>query len=120
MKKNNILPKRLKMARDKNGWTQEQAAEKLNISIGTLSGYERGYRSPNPEMIEKIAEMYKVTPDYIFGWSDDPRLPQITDSEILKKIEETKKETKKMIDEALERFAKIVEKHAIKQDNSPR
>jgi transcriptional regulator with XRE-family HTH domain len=115
VKKESILSKRLRMARNKNGWTQEQAADKLNISIGTLSGYERGYRSPNPEMIEKLAETYNVTPDYLFGWSKDPKLTQITDPAILKEIEEAQK----VATGALERVTKILEKHMIKQDDSP-
>jgi len=71
--KNNILPNRLKISRKKCGWTQEWVAEKLNISIGTLSGYERGYRNPNNDMLRKLAELYKTTTDYLLGLTDNPR-----------------------------------------------
>ena len=67
MVKNTILPVRLKEAREKAGWTQEQVSEKLSISIGTLSGYERGYRSPNPDMLSKLAELYNTTTDNLLG-----------------------------------------------------
>jgi len=117
MKKTSILSTRLKIAREKIGWTQEQAAIKLNISIGTLSGYERGYRSPNPEMIEKIAEAYNVPPDYLFGWSDDPKLKQIKDSGDLEKIEKLKK----TMDMAFLEVREIMEKYAVeKKSNNQR
>lgn len=115
MKKDNILPIKLKLARDKTGWTQEQVAEKLNISIGTLSGYERGYRSPNPEIIRRIAEIYDVSPDYLFGWSDGPGLNQITDSETIKELDEIQKEIEKLSS----RFVKAMEKQLTKQEKSP-
>lgn len=71
-----VLPLRLKIARDKTGWTQDQVSEKLNISIGTLSGYERGYRSPNPEMLARLASLYGVLVDWLVGNSDDPAPPR--------------------------------------------
>ena len=80
MKKDNILPQRLKIARNKIGWTQEQVADKLSISIGTLSGYERGYRSPNPEMLIKLSGLYMVSLDWLAGSTDDPSPPKKLDT----------------------------------------
>ena len=37
--------------------SQEDMAMILNINQTTLSGYERGYREPNYETIEKIAKI---------------------------------------------------------------
>ena len=62
-----ILPARLKIAREERGLTQEQAADRLNIAIGTLSGYERGYRGPSPEMLAKLADLYDVSTDWLLG-----------------------------------------------------
>lgn len=61
------LAKRLKELRDKSGWLQRDVADKLNVRSNTLSGYESGTRSPDPEMIVKLAELYQVSTDYLLG-----------------------------------------------------
>lgn len=40
--------------------TQKAAAEKLGISVGTLSNYEIGNTSPNYKMLVKMAEVYNA------------------------------------------------------------
>ena len=69
MKKNTETPfsKRLKLIREAKGLTQEQVATALSIEIGTLSGYERGYRRPSIEGLGEIAKYYGVTSDYLLG-----------------------------------------------------
>lgn len=89
MKKNKILPLRLKIAREEKGLTQEQVAEKLSISIGTISGYERGHRSPNPEMIEGLADLYDKSVDWLLGRNPFPsELLKENDIELLTLFDE--------------------------------
>ncbi|WP_419957258.1 helix-turn-helix domain-containing protein [Psychrobacillus psychrotolerans] len=66
-----VLGKRLKEARLKNKLTQIEAAKKLGISNGTLSGYERDYRDPDTAILERMASLYEVTTDYLLGISGD-------------------------------------------------
>lgn len=40
--------------------TQKDAAEKLNISVGTLSNYENGNTCPNQKMLLKMSEVYSI------------------------------------------------------------
>lgn len=69
---NEKLPKRLKELREDKGYLQKYVADKIGVKSNTLSGYENGTRSPDPEMIVKLAELYNVTTDYLLGKSDDP------------------------------------------------
>lgn len=69
---NKKLPKRLKELREAKGYLQKYVADKIGVKSNTLSGYENGTRSPDPEMIVKLAELYNVTTDYLLGKSDDP------------------------------------------------
>ena len=71
-----VLGKRLKEARENNRLTQMEASKKLGISNGTLSGYERNYRDPDTAILEKMAELYGVSVDYLLGRTDDPN-PQL-------------------------------------------
>lgn len=64
---------KLKLSRRKAGITQEQVAIKMGLSVGTISGYERGYRKPEPEILKDLADLYGVTTDFIL--SDQDRVP---------------------------------------------
>lgn len=60
----------LKAARVNAGYTQETAAEKLNISKGTLANYEKYKTKPDIEMSKKIAALYGVTVDDIIFFAN--------------------------------------------------
>ncbi len=55
----NITPT-LKQAREIYGYTQAEAAKKLNISVDTLGNYERGKSYPDVPMIRRIEKLYDI------------------------------------------------------------
>lgn len=57
----------LKMLRLQHGLTQQELAEHLELSPVTISGYELGRREPSIEMLERIADYFDVTVDYLLG-----------------------------------------------------
>ncbi len=65
-----MLAERLKKARERLNLTQSTVASELGVEIGTLSGYERGYRKPSPEAIAKLSKIYQVSTDYLLGITD--------------------------------------------------
>lgn len=69
-----ILGKRLREARGNTGLNQIEAAKKLGISNGTLSGYERNYRDPDTEILHKMADLYDVSVDWLVGKSEEPSM----------------------------------------------
>ncbi len=66
MNTNNIGEK-IANLRKKRGMSQSQLAKELNIGTSTLGMYETGKRSPNPEMLNKIADYFHVSVDYLLG-----------------------------------------------------
>ncbi len=64
--------KRISQLRDKRGWTQEQLAASLGISRAALSHYEKNRREPDTETLTKIADLFKVTIDYLVGRTELP------------------------------------------------
>lgn len=58
---------RLKEERIKNGFTQKQVAEYLNISISAYQKYEYYRRSVHEETYKKLAKLYGVSIDYLIG-----------------------------------------------------
>jgi len=55
------------MLRLAHGLTQQELAKHLGISPVTISGYENGHREPTIEMLERIADYFDVTVDYLLG-----------------------------------------------------
>lgn len=58
---------RLKRAREEKGLTQQEVANILGVSNGTISGYERDYRDPDTETLKRLAFLYGVSVDYLTG-----------------------------------------------------
>lgn len=50
----------LKFLRRENGFTQEELAEKLNVSSRTVSRWETGANMPDLSILMEIAELYQV------------------------------------------------------------
>lgn len=60
------MPKfKLKALRINAGYTQEQLAELIGVSLGTIKNWERGKTFPKQPMIEKLCELYKIPYDFI-------------------------------------------------------
>ena len=53
-----IIGKRIQEKRKANGWTQEQLAEKLQVTVGYISQIERGITKVNLEMLGKLSNLY--------------------------------------------------------------
>ena len=50
-----------------NGYTQKQIAEQLGVSQNTYSQYEIGILNYPIEALEKLADFYGVSVDYLLG-----------------------------------------------------
>jgi transcriptional regulator with XRE-family HTH domain len=58
---------RLKQARQKKGWNQEQLAKETGLTQASISQYEKGVRLPPPKIMEQLAESLGVTKDFLAG-----------------------------------------------------
>lgn len=69
-----VIGKRLKEARLRAGLSQEQVGIEADIEPDSasvrMSRYEGGSRTPNPELVEKIAAVLRVPAAYFYA-SDD-------------------------------------------------
>lgn len=57
----------LKSLRKNNGKTQLELSKLLNVQKSTVSMYERGKRTPSPDILKKYSEIFDVSVDYILG-----------------------------------------------------
>ncbi len=58
---------RLKTLRKERGITQQQLADGVGISKGGLSYYENAGRTPDISILERFADYFGVTTDYLLG-----------------------------------------------------
>lgn len=65
---------RLKYLRTRHKLTQEQLGQKINVTKVSISGYESGNRTPDTETLQKIADIFEVSVDYLLGRTDDDSL----------------------------------------------
>ena len=62
--------KRLVQLREQKGITQQELADKLEITRQSLSLYEKAERTINIELLAKIADYFDVSADYLMGRTD--------------------------------------------------
>lgn len=62
-----IFPERLKQLRQKKGLTQQEIAELLGVKRNTYSDWENGKTEPNFETLLKLADLFEVSLDWLFG-----------------------------------------------------
>lgn len=68
----NILAQRLRECRKKFGYTQIQAAIYADITEAAYNNYERAKKMPKLDILVRIADVYKVSLDYLVGRTDVP------------------------------------------------
>ncbi|NLL82187.1 MAG: helix-turn-helix transcriptional regulator [Tissierellia bacterium] len=62
-----MISERLKSLREERNFLQKDVAKYLNISTSAYGYYEQGKRNPDTETINKIADLYQVSTDYLLG-----------------------------------------------------
>lgn len=60
-----ILAEKIINLRKKNGWSQEELAEKLGVTRQSVSKYEGAQSIPDLDKILKLSEIFGVTTDYL-------------------------------------------------------
>ncbi len=58
---------KLKSLRKEAGMTQTDLAMRLGITKSVVSYYERQERSPSPDVLIKLTDIFHVTADYLLG-----------------------------------------------------
>lgn len=71
------LPERLKWYRENlkdhdSKWTQKYVADKIGVARVTYTAYENGTKTPPPDIISKLADLFDASTDYLLGRTDNP------------------------------------------------
>lgn len=57
-----------------NGLTQQQLATQLGVTKSVISFYERQERAPSPEVLRKMAAIFRVSSDFLLDIDRTKRL----------------------------------------------
>lgn len=97
---------RIKELRKDKGLTMKQFGEQIGMAESTISLYEAGKRQPDIETLNKIANYFNVTTDYLLGRTDDRNSRIIEDEPII--IRRLRKGTDKMDEKQQEKMMNIL------------
>lgn len=92
---------RLKEARLKQGYTQEQIAEKIGIAKSTFTGYEKGNSEPNMLTVSKIMDILHIDANFLYQdemGSNYPMKVSYDEYQHIKKYRELDSHGRKMVD----------------------
>lgn len=62
---------RIKKQRLKLKWTQKKLATKLCLTPKMISFYENNQRTPPPDIIKRLAEIFNISSDYLLGLCEE-------------------------------------------------
>ncbi|HFV2627353.1 TPA: helix-turn-helix domain-containing protein [Streptococcus agalactiae] len=65
-----MLPEKLKTLRTEAGLTQKELAKIIQTSQQNIAYWEKGSRNPKHKSIEKLANVFNVSTDYLLGNTD--------------------------------------------------
>ena len=68
--------------RKAHGWSQEDIAEKLNVSRQAISRWENGTALPDAQNVLQISKLFGVTTDYLLNddYESDKDIPAVQDA----------------------------------------
>ncbi|MEA4805136.1 helix-turn-helix transcriptional regulator [Acetobacterium wieringae] len=97
-----MIGKRIKELRKSNKITQDELGFILGLSgKSAISNYENGYSTPDNDMLNKIADYFHVSTDYLLGRTDDPTPIRDVDQDLYDEHDYTKELEAVMADEPL-------------------
>jgi transcriptional regulator with XRE-family HTH domain len=86
---------RLKLLRKErlktDGLTQEKLGNMFNVEKGTVSNWENGNRTPDLQIVSKLADLFNVSADYLIGRTDIRNYNKLTREDMIKLAPEFKK-----------------------------
>lgn len=85
------------LRQDRN-MTQKELGEVICVSPGTISNYENGVHTPDPEKLVLLADFFHVTTDYLLGRTTSDISPEV--------LQQAVTDSKTMAD-VLNAFAKL-------------
>lgn len=82
MDNEDLLRNRIINLREQNNWTQAQLAKKTGLDNTKLSKIENGARRVASDELNKFAEVFDVSSDYLLGRDEPKKTPHYTSADL--------------------------------------
>lgn len=69
-----MIKKRLKLLRGERDINQRELARVLKLSASTIGMYETGQRTPDADTLQRIADYFNTTVDYLLGRTENRKV----------------------------------------------
>lgn len=66
-----MIAEKIKCVREQNGLTQSELAKKLNITRSSVNAWEMGLSVPSTRYVVELAQLFKITTDYLLDVSSN-------------------------------------------------
>lgn len=77
--------KRLTNLRESKGWSKTYVAKAIGLSsMQTYANYEYGRREPDFNTVDKLANLFNVSTDYLLGRTDTPQFTRRDERDVQK------------------------------------
>ncbi len=76
------LQEKIIKLRKENGWSQEEFAERMNVSRQAISRWENGTALPDANNILQLSKLFNVTADYLLNedYTSDNDIPRLKEA----------------------------------------
>jgi transcriptional regulator with XRE-family HTH domain len=101
--------------RKERGWTQQQVADQIGLSVGQVKKYEKGDSAPTLHILGRIAMVYGVSTDELV-FEDGKGIAGVKlETELLQRFEKVAQLPKEEKDAVLLLIDSVVAKHTIRE-----
>ena len=100
-----ILADKIMNLRKRNGWSQEELAEKLGVSRQSISKYEGAQSVPDLDKLLKLSEIFGVSTDYLL--KDELEMEEYVSDHATEDYEEAERPRKKVTMEMANEFLQL-------------
>jgi transcriptional regulator with XRE-family HTH domain len=77
-----MIGSRVRAARERQGWTQEQLAEAVGVGAEMLGRYERGLQFPSHVTFLRLVKTLGVSADSLYGFDPSEPLASLPDDTV--------------------------------------
>ena len=69
-----MIDERLRQLREENRLTQSELAKRLGITRSSVNAWEMGISVPSTQYVVELAELFKVSTDFLLGMDKSPSI----------------------------------------------
>lgn len=101
-----IFSERLRIARERKGFSQTDLAKRTDLQPSAISHFENNRRSPSFDNLKQLADVLRVTVDYLLGRAEEPTTVNLELGTLFRNFKEMSEPDRKFLAKMAEELAK--------------